>query len=289
MHRRTARALWEFYEPVHDVTYFSPEARAAADTIGMQGFYMGYFAMRAAPLGQVPPAVVTSCFYVFHDDRVARALPDAWNRTSPQDALDARLTGAGAALRRILGEAADSDGIAEAADLAWRAAESADSRGRVLAAANQALDRPDQPILALWQALTTLREHRGDGHVAALVAADVGPVEAMLLKAHVGEADSETQRTVRRWSEEEWAHGTAELRARGWLNVADRLTEAGRAAHDEIERRTDDAALSPWQALGGTDTERLAELLAPIAEAVRSSGVLPEHNPVGLTSGTPLR
>ncbi|MEU3273924.1 hypothetical protein ABZ639_24055 [Saccharomonospora sp. NPDC006951] len=289
MHGRTARALWEFYEPVHDVTYFSPEARAAADAIGMQGFFMGYFAMRAAPLGPVPPAVVTSGFYVFHPDRVARALPDAWTRTSPQDALDARLTGAGAALRRILGDTANGDSVSEAADLAWRAAEAADTRGRMLAATNQVLDRPDQPILALWQALTTLREHRGDGHVAVLVGAGVGPVEAMLLKAHVGEADAETQRTVRRWSEEEWAHGRAELRARGWLNGDDRLTEAGRTAHDEIERRTDTAALSPWKALGIENTERLAALLAPIAEAVRSSGVLPEHNPVGLTSGTPVR
>ncbi|MGW0212699.1 SCO6745 family protein, partial [Streptomyces sp. NPDC003233] len=95
-----ARALWERYEPVHGLVYFAPEAHRAADALGMRGFWMGYFALRAAPLGAVPPSVVTSCFYVFHPARVARALPDAWTYATPadvlaarQDALDAAMTG----------------------------------------------------------------------------------------------------------------------------------------------------------------------------------------------------
>ncbi|PXY31924.1 SCO6745 family protein [Prauserella muralis] len=283
MDERTARRLWHLVEPVHSVTYFTEESRAAADAAGMRGFWMGYFGMRSAPLGAVGPAVVTSCYYVFHRDRVARALPDAWSHAGPERLLAARLAGAGAALRRLCGDALiDSPDTALAADLAWQAAAAADTRGRVLGAANQALDRPDEPHLALWQAATTLREHRGDGHVAALVSHGIGPVQAQLLKVAAGESDGELLRTGRQWDDEAWQAATEDLRAQGWLDGDGHLTAAGRAAHEEVERLTDAAALSPWRALGERDTERLAGLLAPLARA--ASGVIPPGNPVGLTA-----
>src|SRR5690242_5796835 len=189
------RRMWELVEPVHAVTYFAPEARAAADRLGMRGFWMGYVAQRVAPLGAVEAAVATAAFFGFHPDRLTRALPAAWQVTSPAAALDARLAGTDGALRRLWGPAVVSSGeVAEAADLAWSAAAAADCPGRVLAAANQALPRPAPAHLALWQATTTLREHRGDGHVAALVAHGVGPVWSHLLKAGAGEADAEVLR-----------------------------------------------------------------------------------------------
>ena len=154
------RRMWTLLEPVHVVTYFAPEARAAADALGMRGFWMGYAAQRAAPLGEVSPAVVTAAFFGFHPDRITRALPDAWGLTTRAAALAARLDGADAALRRLWGDVVlDAPTTAEAAELAWQAAQAADCPGRVLAAANQALPRPREPHLALWQAATTLREH----------------------------------------------------------------------------------------------------------------------------------
>lgn len=167
----TARRMWHRYEPIHEVTYFTPEARAAADGLGLRGFWMGYFALRAAPMGPVGPAVAATSFFGFHPYRVARALPDAWMYTHPDDALQARLSGVDAALRRLWGDVTvESPQVEQAAELAWQAATAADTAGRVLAAANQALPRPAQPHLALWQATTTLREHRGDGHNAVLLA-----------------------------------------------------------------------------------------------------------------------
>lgn len=50
-----ARALWERYEPVHDLVYFAPQAHRAAEALGLRGYWMGYFALRAAPLGPVSP------------------------------------------------------------------------------------------------------------------------------------------------------------------------------------------------------------------------------------------
>ncbi|MFD7306212.1 hypothetical protein ACFV83_35770 [Streptomyces pharetrae] len=279
-----ARSMWERYEPVHGIVYFAPEARRAADELGLRGFWMGYFALRAAPLGPVPAPVVTSCFYVFHPDRVARALPDAWRHTTPADALAARLRAVDAAMTRLFGQdGVASAAMAEAADLAWEAAMAADPAGRVLGAANQALDRPGRPHLRLWQALTTLREHRGDGHVAVLVAHGLGPVEALVLKAAAAESDATLLRESRKWDLSAWQAAEAALRERGRLAGDGSLTAAGAALHAEVEAGTDAAAAQPWKAVGEAAAARLAALLEPLARTVLASGTVPSGNPVGLT------
>ncbi|MEW2511432.1 hypothetical protein [Streptomyces sp. NPDC046870] len=282
-----ARALWERYEPVHSLVYFAPEARRAADGLGLRGFWMGYFALRAAPLGTVPPAVVTSCFYVFHRARVERALPDAWSYATPAEALSARLAAMDAAMTRLFGaDTVGSAAFAEAADLAWEAAAGADTAGRVLGAANQALERPREPAARLWQALTTLREQRGDSHVAVLVGLGLGPVEAMVLKAAAGESDEAFLRETRKWPRDEWAAAVARLRADGRLTADGTPTPAGAALRAEAEALTDAAAEGPWTALGTERTGRLAGLLEPLARTVGESGLLPPANPVGLTRMT---
>ncbi|MFF0247615.1 SCO6745 family protein [Streptosporangium sandarakinum] len=306
------RMMWQLLEPLHAVTYFAPEARSAADAAGMRGFWMGYFATRAAPLGAVGPEVVTAAFHGFPPARVARALPDAWGFASPEAVLRARLDGAGAALRRLLAGAAAPgspegagslpdapekagspadvpekagplpDVLEEAGSLAWEAARRADTAGRVLAAANQALPEPAEPYLRLWQAATTLREHRGDGHVAVLVACGVSPVEAHLLKIAAAETGADGLRLARKWDEAEWDAALGSLRARGWLDGAGRLTGEGARERDRIERLTDEAAAGPWRALGEESTATLARLLWPLANAVMESGVFPVPNPVGM-------
>ena len=45
----------------------------------------------------------------------------------------------------------------------------------ILLAMLPALAWPDAPQLALWHAVTLLREHRGDGHISALTAAGIDP------------------------------------------------------------------------------------------------------------------
>ncbi|MER6026007.1 hypothetical protein [Streptomyces sp. NPDC001851] len=282
-----ARELWERYEPVHDLVYFAPEVRRAADALGMRGFWMGYFALRAAPLGAVPPSVVTSCFYVFHPARVTRALPDAWTYAAPTDVLAARQDALDAVMTGLFGrDTVGSAEFTEAADLAWEAAAAADTAGRVLAAANQALERPDRPTARLWQGLTTLREHRGDSHVAVLVGQGLGPVEAMVLKAAAGESDGALLRETRKWEQPDWEAAGTRLRERGLLAADGSLTAAGAAVRVEVEALTDAAAEGPWTALGSERTARLAELLDPLAGMVESSGLLPPGNPVGLTRGS---
>lgn len=256
------RDLWVRFETYHDVTYFTPESRAVTDALGCKGGWMGYFGQRAAPLGAVPPEVVTAAFYNFHPRMVARALPDAWDVATPARFLAARLEGVDRALRRML----DSLDVAEAAELAGQAAEAAPTAGRVLAAANRALPVPDEPHLALWQACTTLRESRGDGHVAALVAADLGPCETLVLFSADKSLDPAYMRAARGWSEEEWREAEAALTGRGLLDgEGGGLTPAGRALREDVERRTDEAATRPWDVLGAAGTARFAELTTPIA------------------------
>lgn len=285
---RFPRLMWGLYERIHGLLYFAPEARRAADEAGMRGYWMGYFAMRSAPLGPVAPAVVTSCFYVFHPDRVTRALPDAWQYASPSAVLTARERAVDGAMRQLFGQDVATDArITEAADLAWQASMAADTAGRVLGAANQAIERPEQPHVRLWQALTTLREHRGDGHVAVLVSHGIGPVAAMVLKAAAGEGDGAALRESRKWDEATWQDTQAQLRSRGWLDEQGRLTAAGVAEHASVERETDAAAARPWQVLGNDATERLGQLLQPLAEKVTDAGLIPPGNLVGLASTVP--
>ncbi|MEU1321094.1 SCO6745 family protein [Streptomyces tibetensis] len=287
MNESVARAMWERFEPVHQLVYFTPEVREAVEGLGLRGYWMGYFALRAAPLGPVPASVVTSCFYVFHPDRAASVLPDAWTLASPQQLIEVRERAVGAAMTNFYGpDVVASAELAEAADLAWEAARAADTAGRVLGVANQELPRPAQPHVRLWQAVTTLREHRGDGHVAVLVGRRVGPVEALVLKSATGETDAEFQRRIRQWSIEEWRSAQAKLRERGWIDEEGRLTKAGAAAHERMEADTGAAAVTPWQTLGADGTTRLAHLLEPLARRVLDSGIVPTGNPVGLTEST---
>ncbi|MGY1740133.1 MULTISPECIES: SCO6745 family protein [unclassified Blastococcus] len=277
----TARRLWALGEPFHALTYFAPECRAATEDGGLRGFWAGYFAMRAAPLGPVGPEVVTATFAGFAPGFVRRWVPDVWSALPPADALAARLAGVDAAARRVLGESwPDSAEAAEAAALAGAAAAAVDVPGRPLAAANAGLPEPDRPHLALWQALTTLREHRGDGHVVALVQRGISGLGGHVLAVAAGRTERDWLLRARGWTAEEWDAAAADLAGRGWLD-GDALTAEGLATVTAIEADTDRLALRPWQALGDPGCDRLAALLAPVRRAVVAAGHWPAGNPIG--------
>ena len=174
--------MYELVEPIATVT-FSEGPNEAFLALGMRNYWDGYFAGRAAPLGLAPAGVVHAVFYNFADGEVARHIPWVWGRTTPQEAIAVRERGSAAALRQVTGELADAPGLVRVADLATRAALSAPTEGRALYAGLRALDVPEEPVARLWHAATLLREHRGDGHNAALVAHGIGGTEAHVLLA----------------------------------------------------------------------------------------------------------
>jgi hypothetical protein len=305
-----ARRMWTLFEPVHVVTYFAPEARQGFEEAGLRGFWRGYFAGRAAPIGAVDAPPVIAAFFSFAPPFVRRALPAVWGMVTPEQALVARTAGAVAAIRRLVaegdgaaghgaggdggdgradGDSAGADGAAgalrAAADLLAAATEELAMAGRPLGAPNAALPAPDEPVARLWHAATVLREHRGDGHIGALVAAGVDGCEALALRVARGQAEgagpSRAQlQPARGWTDEEWDAAADRLASRGWLDAAGAITPAGRAAHQAIEDATDVAAARPWARLGTERTEELARLLTPTSLAC--AAVLPFPNPVGL-------
>jgi len=281
--------MWKVFEPLHALTYFAPECIEEFGSAGLKGFWMGYFAGRAAPMGAVAPAVVDATFFSFNPDRVRRALPDAWSFAPPDRVLDARLAGVASALDRVLGSGADGNGtgiatgeIARAAALAKSAVEGLTVAGRPLAAANLALEWPDDPRLALWQAATVLREHRGDGHIVALVAAGLDGRQALVTMAATGAVPRELLQAARGWDDDAWDASADTLVERGWIHEDGTQTTSGAAARREMENLTDLLAAEPWTRLGEDDTEALPAVLTPLASAIAASGSVPVPNPIGL-------
>jgi hypothetical protein len=271
-----ARAMWTMFEPVHDVAYFAPEALGAFTEAGLRGYWRGYFAGRAAPLGGSRAAVVTASFYNFAPAFVARAIPGVWELITPQEAIAVREAGAAASLRRLLdGREAEA---AKAADLLWRAVEDLDFAGRVLSAANSELPVSGDPLTRLWQATTLLREHRGDGHFAALTAAGIDGCEAVVLRC-AKDISRDLMQPVRGWTDEEWDAAAARLAERGWIGEDGTLTAAGRVVHDTVEAATDQAAERPWNRMGAAGLAEVADVLLPLAQACAAA--LPEVIPVG--------
>ncbi|MGQ0466928.1 MAG: SCO6745 family protein [Sporichthyaceae bacterium] len=278
----SSRRMWQALEPYHAVTYFAPESRAATEALGAKGGWMSYFGLRAAPLGAASADLVCATFYGFHPERVSRAVPATWKAAPPEAYLDARLSAMDAALRRMLGDAITSPELIEAADLAQRAAIAAPTAGRPLGAANAALEWPLEAHLVLWQAQTVLRESRGDGHVAALVAAELSPAQSLIAFAADGFVDDESVRGYRGWPVDEWAAATDDLRERGLLDAAGELTAAGRDVRRFVEDTTDRAAAPAWAELGADACERLVELSIPLVKTLVAAGALPPDNPIGL-------
>jgi hypothetical protein len=273
----TARRMWTLFEPVHAVTYFAPEALAAFKAAGLRGFWRGYFAGRAAPLGAAGPEVVTASFYNFAPAFVARALPSVWELISPADALRVRREGAVAALGALLaGREAE---VKTAAGLLEQALDGLDYPGRPLAAANGALPGSDDDLGRLWQAATTLREHRGDGHFAAVLAADLDGAEVLVLRCGL-DMSRETMQPIRGWTDEQWDAAADRLADRGLLGAAGTLTEAGRELHAAVEEATDQSAERPWVLLGEDGLAELVEVLMPLA--VACAQLVPYPSPIGV-------
>jgi hypothetical protein len=277
------RRLWHLLEPLHAVLYYAPEAfeEAAALGYGTEERWPSYFPYRAAPLGAVGGRRVASAFYGFSPRMVHEHIDSAWRTASPEQVLAARERAVDRAYRAILGDRVDSPELAEAAVSARRAAEAADTAGRQLAAANAELPWPKAPHLQLWHAATILREHRGDGHLAALLVEGLDPVESLVSFAAIGAASVERFES-RGWSPREWAAARDRLAARGLVDEDGIATEAGRGLRRRVEDHTDRLAAAPWRSLGPDAVSRLADLLGEFWVAVLGSGLLPSETTLGI-------
>ncbi|WP_394934027.1 hypothetical protein [uncultured Ilumatobacter sp.] len=273
------RHLWTLVEPIHAITYFAPESQQAFEDADLPGFWRGYFGGRAAPLGAVDSGAVTALFFGFHPSFVDRAVPDIWTRCSPADALTARLDGIDRAWTAH-GLPNDRAQLKRAAFIVRRAAEAVADDRRPMFSANLALEMPAQPHLALWHATTLLREHRGDGHLVALAAMEVGPCEAHVLRLAYTGAPIDTVQPFRGWTDDDWIGAVGRLHERGVLDDTGHITEAGAALHVAIEELTDRLATAPLRSIQ-SELAELTHILTPVVRALDGT-VMPYPNPMGV-------
>jgi hypothetical protein len=265
-----ARAAWGSLETLHVAAFFAPEVQQAYDEFGVTATRAGYFAARSSAFGEADPALVVATFYVFSPQLVGRALPAVWAAGSPAEWAAARAGAVSAALHRVLG----TPDVAEALELAREVCAGLPAAGRPLYAAWSTVAWPEDPLLALWHAGLLVREHRGDGHMTALMAAGLDPVEA-LVTGGLAAGNLEFVRTTRGWTDEEWAAGVQRCRNRGLVDD-DGLTAAGSALRQEVETATDVLAVPGWAHLGAEGTQRLIEVVRPLREQLFDSGLLPD-------------
>jgi hypothetical protein len=224
-------------------------------------------------MGAVTPGVVQATFFNFSAIAVVFGMDRAWEIATPAQVLAARYRAADRALRRLCGDLLDSPDVLEATTLARTAAGGCSPEGRPLYAANASLEWSEVPHLALFHAVTLLREFRGDGHIAALVVEGVTGIEAAIM--HVAQGDAWTREPLRKtrgYSSEEWDAAARGLRERGWLDEDDAFTPLGAEVRQRIEDRTDQLALPAWEAIGEDGASRLRQLVRPLSSAVVDGG-----------------
>jgi hypothetical protein len=275
---RAGRRCHDVLNPLHSTHYFSPDLGRELAAVGIENDRTAYFAVRAAAMGAVGAGTVMATFFNFRHGLVAEHVPAVWRTASPEAVLAARLRAVDATLTRLLGEdVIASKKVAEAAELALRAAEACGTTARPLYAAHADLPVPEAPHLALWHAATLLREHRGDGHLAALLDAELDPVEALV--SHTATGKGMAPKWVlgtRGWSRQDWDAASGRLRERGLLDAEGELTPAGTALREDIEARTDRLDRAPYEHLGAAGVERLTEIAKGLLMTAFAAGAFPE-------------
>jgi hypothetical protein len=257
----------------HRFVYFVPEAAEEAAKLGVtdrRPAGPAYFAFRSAAMGAVPWQVVLATFYNF-SPRSVRPMTGVWDVASPEQWQAARFVVADRASRRV-GVSLTAAQIAEARSLIDPVVAGADYAGKPLAAANASVALPSDPLVALWQQITVLREWRGDAHLVVLADNGLGPCDCNVIQTATGRFPVALARATRQWNDEEWAAATARLIARGWLDADGTATETGTAERERIEVETDAHCAALWTPIGDAGARRLASLITPIDDAFTAAG-----------------
>jgi hypothetical protein len=263
------RRMFELVEPIGVIPYSADEPNEAMFALGFTSYWDTYFAGRAAPLGSsVPAEVVHALFYNFAPGEVARHIPRVWSITTPPAALAARQHGCVRALRRILGRLVEAPPFARATELLTVAALSAPVEGRPMYAALRTLPVPDEPVARMFHAASLLREHRGDGHIAALMTERIGGLEAHVLVALDLGMPAEKFGRIHHLPAAQLRALVQGLQARGLVDDDGRFTPEGRRTKQRIETLTDELAVAPYEVLGSAELDELTDALEPLAAAL---------------------
>ncbi|HZX53583.1 MAG TPA: hypothetical protein VFE86_02835 [Ilumatobacteraceae bacterium] len=255
---------------VHRLVYFVPEAAEEYGKFGAAGAG-GYFASRSAPMGAVTDDVVIATFYNFSPLAIRSAMPGMWDAASPTEWQQARFRAVDRALQRV-GAQLPAEDIEEARALIDPVVNGLNIGGKPLAAGNAAVALPDDPMVALFQQITVVREWRGDAHIAVLVANEVAPCDCLVWSVSTGRFPLRIAQVTRRWTEDEWAAAQDRLRSHGWLDAEGAVTPAGAEERDRLEAETDRLCEPIWEPIDDDGARRLIELITPIHDAMQAAG-----------------
>lgn len=254
----------------HRFVYFVPEAAEEYAALGVDG-RGGYFGSRVAPLGAVPTSVVLATFYNFSPTAVRAGMNGVWAAATPEALQAARFRAAERSMRRV-GVSLSPDELAAARAIVDPVVAGLDLAGKPLAAGNAEIELPGDPLVALWQQITVLREWRGDVHIALLLANGVGPCDCMVLQVGTGRFPLAITQATRQWTEAEWAASIERLAGRGWVDASGAMTPDGTAARERIEEETDRLCAPIWDGVDEASVQRLTSLLRPINDAMVAAG-----------------
>ena len=132
-------------------------------------------------------------------------------------------------------------------------------------AALRAVPVPDEGVARLFHAASLLREHRGDGHIAALMAEGVGGLEAHVLFALGMDMPAERFGRIHHLPQAQLAAVIDGMRDRGLIGDDGWLSESGRAVKQRVEAFTDDLAAKPYEVLEPGELDELMATLEPLA------------------------
>jgi hypothetical protein len=275
-----ARRLRDALEPVGTQGFWSALANERLAARGLD-FLSGYVWGRAAPMGEPVGQLVASAFAAFEPTLVVELYARGRGTLPRVELLPLLDTAVAEDLRTILGSDAEAE-VRDVASSLRRAVEAVDGTGRPLFTGVRALGWPVDPYAQLWRACDALREHRGDGHIAAYVAAGFDPVDMnVLTELWVGWPLGEYSGT-RAWPADRTEASLAKLRGAGLL-VGDALSETGRRTREEIEDRTE-ALEQPVVDVIGADLERVLARLNAWSGALIAAGAFPP-NPLKRAAG----
>ena len=138
-------------------------------------------------------------------------------------------------------------------------------------AALRALAVPDDVVKRCFHAAALLREHRGDGHIAALLSEGIGRLESHALFALSMDMPAAKFGRIHHLPPEQIGGVVDGMRKRGLIGDDGWLTDHGRAVHERVEAVTDELAAPPYEALEPTELDELIALLEPLAKLLNDA------------------
>lgn len=249
-----ARRLRDAFEPIAMHAVWSRRTNERLAALGLN-FLTGYVWGRASGMGEPAPAVVVSSFAAFEPGLIVTLYEEGRGKVSRSDLVAARDEATTESLRAVLGDA-DVTGVVSALR---RGIDAADGTGRPMFSGLASQPWPQHPVGQLWRACDIIREHRGDSHVAACVAAGLDAVAMNLLTELYLGMPLFSYSASRAWPEEALTAGAERLRADGLL-AGDSLSDEGRRLREDIEARTDAAQQAIVDAIGDDLEEAIRSL-----------------------------